>query len=164
MNREQRRAAKFKRARRWNRNDNQPLGQVHIATIRAKLTAELQRLTRSAGLHAYTGHDHDKLVNDSGRLIYITAFACGAMEVGDTPDTRILRGASEALGDIVACPAELERQRGAIISGLAAAARLMPDLPDWALGAGLVHLEQLLASTAGMGTADVRAALEGVTT
>ena len=52
-----------------------------------------------------------------------------------------------------------EKQRGAVISGLAAIDRLMPELSTWALAAGALQLDQLLASTAGMGTADVRRAL-----
>ena len=50
-------------------------------------------------------------------------------------------------------------QRGAVISGLAAIDRLMPELSTWALAAGALQLDQLLASTAGMGTADIRRAL-----
>ena len=38
--------------------------------------------------------------------------------------------------------------------------RLMPELSTWALAAGALQLDQLLASTAGMGTADVRRALK----
>ena len=37
--------------------------------------------------------------------------------------------------------------------------RLMPELSTWALAAGALQLDQLLASTAGMGTSDVRRAL-----
>ena len=50
--------------------------------------------------------------------------------------------------------------RGAVISGLAAIDRLMPELSTWALAAGALQLDQLLASTQGMGTADIKRALK----
>ena len=64
-----------------------------------------------------------------------------------------------ALAELAESPASLEAQRGAVISGLAAIDRLMPELSTGALAAGALQLDQLLASTAGMGTADIRRAL-----
>lgn len=55
--------------------------------------------------------------------------------------------------------AQLQRQRGAVIAGLQAIDRLMPKLHTLSLAAGALELDHLLATTAGMGTADVRRAL-----
>ena len=66
----------------------------------------------------------------------------------------------DVLEQLAERPASMEAQRGAVISGLSAIDRLMPELSTWALAAGALQLDQLLASTAGMGTADVRRALK----
>lgn len=133
---------------------------VLAAVVRRNLAAELQRLQTDAGLQAHLGDNYAALANSAGRLGYITAYACGQIQL-DTPDVRILRGTCEALGDMVANPGCLEHQRPAIQSGLAAISRLLPQLPDRALAAGALELERLLALPEGMGTEDVRAALEG---
>ena len=96
----------------------------------------------------------------AGRLVYVVCHAAGHHGLGDTPEARILAGTANALADLAESPESLERQRGAVISGLAAIDRLMPELSTWALAAGALQLDQLLASTAVMGTADVRRALK----
>ena len=96
----------------------------------------------------------------AGRLVYVVCHAAGHHGLGDTPEARILAGTANALAELAESPASLEAQRGAVISGLAAIDRLMPELSTWALAAGALQLDQLLASTAGMGTADVRRALK----
>jgi hypothetical protein len=137
---------------------------VAIAMLRSRLATDLARLRVTASLHAYTGDNVNELANLGGRLAYMTAYACGCTALTDDhgPDVNILRGMSEALGDLVAQPSALELHRPSIISGLAAIERLLPDLPDWTLAAGALNLEHLLATTAGVGTADVRAAIEGI--
>ena len=100
------------------------------------------------------------VANMAGRLVYIVCHAAGVHGLGETPEARILAGTANALADLAESPASLEAQRGAVISGLAAIDRLMPELSTWALAAGALQLDQLLASTAGMGTADIRRALK----
>lgn len=95
-----------------------------------------------------------------GRLVYIVCHAAGHHGLGESPEARILAGTANALAEMAESPQALEQQRGAVISGLAAIDRLMPILTTWALAAGALQLDQLLASTAGMGTADVRRALK----
>ena len=63
------------------------------------------------------------------------------------------------LNDIAETPAELDRQRGAVIAGLSAIDRIMPKLHTFSLAAGSMELDNLLHSENGMGTADVRRAL-----
>ena len=70
-----------------------------------------------------------------------------------------LAGTANALADIAETPAELERQRGAVIAGMQAIDRLMPKLHTFSLAAGSLELDNLLHSASGMGTADVRRAL-----
>jgi len=77
----------------------------------------------------------------------------------DSPDVRIIRGMGEALGDLNA-DGRLEQHRHSIQSGLMAIERLLPLCSDWALGTAALKLDELLATTAGMGTADLRAVLE----
>jgi hypothetical protein len=91
--------------------------------------------------------------------VYVVCHAAGHHGLGETPEARILAGTANALAELAESPASLEAQRGAVISGLAAIDRLMPELSTWALAAGALQLDQLLASTAGMGTADIRRAL-----
>ena len=99
------------------------------------------------------------LANLAGRLVYIVCHAAGVHGPGDTPEARILAGTANALADIAGTPAELERQRGAVIAGLQAIDRLMPKLHAVSLAAGSMELDNLLNTTSGMGTADVRRAL-----
>jgi len=57
-------------------------------------------------------------------------------------------GTANALADIAETPAELERQRGAVIAGLQAIDRLMPKLHTFILAAGSMELDNLLHTTA----------------
>ena len=99
------------------------------------------------------------LANLAGRLVYIVCHAAGVHGLGDTPEARILAGTANALADIAGTPAELERQRGAVIAGLQAIDRLMPKLHTVSLAAGSMELDNLLHTANGMSTADVRRAL-----
>ena len=128
--------------------------------MRTRIEEKISRLRTGSALHAYTGANAAMLANLAGRLVYVVCHAAGHHGLGETPEARILAGTANALADLAESPASLERQRGAVISGLAAIDRLMPELSTWALAAGALQLDQLLASTAGMGTADVRRALK----
>ncbi len=150
-----------KRARQcaFDKNRHEVINPVTEAVIRSRIEADIQRLRTDTGLQAYMGDDAARVANMAGRLVYIVCHAAGVHGLGETPEARILAGTANALADIAETPASMEAQRGAVISGLAAIDRLMPELSTWALAAGALQLDQLLASTQGMGTADVRRAL-----
>ena len=133
---------------------------VTEAVVRSRVEETIERLRTEAGLQTYMGGDAARIANMAGRLVYVVCHAAGHHGLSETPEARILAGTANALADLAESPASLERQRGAVISGLAAIDRLMPELSTWALAAGALQLDQLLASTAGMGTADVRRALK----
>jgi len=132
---------------------------VTEAVIRVRIESDIQRLRTDAGLQVFMGDDATRIASMAGRLVFITCHAAGMHGLGETPEARILAGTANALADIAETPAELERQRGAVIAGLQAIDRLMPKLHTLSLAAGALELDHLLATTAGMGTADVRRAL-----
>ena len=144
----------------WQRTRHESCNPVTEAVIRQRIEGDIQRLRTEAGLQTYMGGDAARIANMAGRLVYVVCHAAGHHGLGETPEARILAGTANALAELAESPASLERQRGAVISGLAAIDRLMPELSTWALAAGALQLDQLLASTAGMGTADVRRALK----
>ena len=153
-------ARKLSRQDAWQRTRHEACNTVTEAVVRQRIEGDIQRLRTEAGLQTYMGGDAVRIANMAGRLVYVVCHAAGHHGLGETPEARILAGTANALADIAESPASLERQRGAVISGLAAIDRLMPQLSTWALAAGALQLDQLLASTVGMGTADVRRALK----
>ena len=126
------------------------VGPVHKATIRQRLEREIAELVTRAGLHSYLGADTRALSNDYGRVLWMCCYAAGAQGMADAPEIRVLIGSANALGDIVALPASLEQHRPALISGLAAAQRLLPRLDTWALGVALQELEEMLQRPEGL--------------
>ena len=141
------------------RTRHEVINPVTEAVIRSRIEEDIQRLRTAVGLQAYIGEDAAMVANMAGRLVYIVCHAAGVHGLGETPEARILAGTANALADIAETPAELERQRGAVIAGLQAIDRLMPKLHTFSLAAGSLELDNLLHSTNGMGTADVRRAL-----
>ena len=141
------------------RTRHEVINPVTEAVIRSRIEADIQRLRTDTGLQAYIGEDAARVANMAGRLVYIVCHAAGLHGLGDTPEVRILLGTANALGDIAETPAELDRQRGAVIAGLQAIDRLMPKLHTFSLAAGSLELDNLLHTANGMGTADVRRAL-----
>lgn len=122
-----------------------------------KVQRDVRGLQIDAGLHCWTGNNASTMVNTCGRLLYIVAFAARAAGVShDYPDLRILRGMSEALGDLAGDLHAIERHRASIQSGLSAIDRLLPLCTLGALLEGAHELEQRLNSVRGMGTQDVR--------
>ena len=144
----------------WQRTRHEACNPVTEAVVRQRIEGDIQRLRTEAGLQTYMGGDAARIANMAGRLVYVVCHAAGHHGLGETPEARILAGTANALAELAESPASLEAQRGAVISGLAAIDRLMPELSTLALAAGALQLDQLLASTAGMGTADVRRALK----
>lgn len=152
-------ARKLHRQDAWQRTRHEACNPVTEAVVRWRIEGDIQRLRTEAGLQTYIGGDAARIANMAGRLVYVVCHAAGHHGLGESPEARILAGTANALAELAESPASLEAQRGAVISGLAAIDRLMPELSTWALAAGALQLDQLLASTAGMGTADIRRAL-----
>ena len=134
-------------------------GPVVEAVVRQSIERKIERLRTGSAIHAYTGANAAMVANLAGRLVYIVCHAAGVHGLGETPEARILAGTANALADIAETPAELERQRGAVIAGLQAIDRLMPKLHTFSLAAGSMELDNLLHTANGMSTADVRRAL-----
>ena len=143
----------------WQRVRHKSVNPVVEAVIRANIEADIDRLRTGAELHAYTGANAPALANLAGRLVYIVCHAAREHGLGETPEARIMAGMANALADLAERPDGMEKQRGAIQSGLAAIDRLMPQLGTWSLAAGALELDEILAQTGGMGTSDVRRAL-----
>ena len=141
------------------RQQHEANNPVTAAVVRQRIEAQVQRLRTDTGLQAYMGDDAARIAHMAGRLVYIVCHAAGLHGLGETPEARILAGTANALADIAETPAELERQRGAVIAGLQAIDRLMPKLHTFSLAAGSLELDNLLNTANGMGTADVRWAL-----
>lgn len=150
-NRAQRRAqasrARSKRVRaqrRASKGSSLTGNPVMRAALRQQVEENIERLRTRAGLHAYTGEDATAVAEAVGSLVYMVAHAAGARGLGDTPEAGVLRGCAGALADVAATPAALEQQRAAIVSGLAAAERLLPLLDTWSLAFGAQALDELL--------------------
>lgn len=164
MNREQKRAAKFKHGQRYTPHGTRVTendlahNRIAQALVRARIMDEVLQLRTRASIHAYTGNDVNHMAEAMGRLVFTVAHAAGLHGLGDTPEARILLGTANALGDVAATPAMLEQQRGAIISGLATIERMLPRLSESALAAGALELQYLL-QRGDLGTARVERAL-----
>jgi len=143
----------------WQRTRHEAYNPVTEAVVRRRIEGDIQRLRTEAGLQTYIGGGAARIANTAGRLVYVVCHAAGHHGLGETPEARILAGTANALAELAESPASLERQRGAIISGLAAIDRLMPELSTWALAAGALELDRLINTTQGMGPREVRQAL-----
>lgn len=130
-----------------------------IAAVRSQVRKSIEQLTTSASLHGMIGENPAMVANQAGRLCFVVCHAAQACGYADAPEVSILRGTAESLGDIVASPQSLDRLRGSINSGIAAAQRLLPRLDDFALAMGGLELDALLAAGQGMGTSDIERVL-----
>lgn len=126
-----------------------------IAVVRSQIRRSIEQLTTSASLHGMIGENPAMVANQAGRLCFIVCHAASACGYAYWPEVSILRGLAESLGDIVASPSSLERLRGSINSGIAAAQRLLPKLDDFALAMGSLELDTMLTAGQGMGTSDI---------
>lgn len=134
--------------------------QAQHVTLATLIKADLQSLQTDAGIHTWTGDNGAKMVNLSGRLCFITAYAAKASGFAvDHPDIRIVRGMASALGDMAADLDGIERYRASLQSGLAAINRLLPLCDLMEVVQGSLKLDSMLATNRGMGTADVYEAL-----
>ena len=130
---------------------------VGLAMVRATIRRDVAELKTTAELQAWNGADAPRLVNSAGRMTWMVASAAVAGGVNvESPDIRIVRGLGEALGDLAA-DGRLEYHRPTIQSGLLAIERLLPMCTDMHLARAAVELDEMLSTTAGMGTSDLRA-------
>lgn len=111
---------------------------------RAMLVHKWEREAVTGRIHAMIGGDSDKVVNGAGKIFYVVLGAC-AVHIDalgeDNPDLRILRGAVNALHEQAEVPQIAEERRAAILSGLQACERLLPDLSQRALAGAALDLE-----------------------
>ena len=136
---------------------------VTQAVIRQQIRQSIEILKTDAWLQALAGDAADRLVRDAGMLLYAVACAielCGIP--ADHPDVRVLRGTTQAIGELAEHLGRLDQHRPAILSGLAAMERLMPFLAVEALGAGLMECDERIRES-GFGTKDIHAKLVGTT-
>jgi len=111
---------------------------------RALIVDRWRREAVSGQLHAMLGDDSDRLVNGAGKIFFVVLGACAAhLDVlsEDDPDIRILRGAVNALHEQAEVPEIAEERRAAILSGLQACQRLMPELSQRALSEAALDME-----------------------
>lgn len=93
---------------------------------RAKWNAEAV----TAQIHALTGANRDRLLAH-GSVLFSVAAAC-AMYLGwtgDEPDMRIVRASVNALDDLAKRPTITDMDRGALMSGMQASARIIEVTP-----------------------------------
>jgi len=93
---------------------------------RAKWNAEAV----TAQIHALTGANRDRLLAH-GSVLFSVSAAC-AMYLGwtgDEPDMRIVRASVNALDDLAKRPTITDMDRGALMSGMQAAARIIEVTP-----------------------------------
>lgn len=93
---------------------------------RAKWNAEAV----TAQIHALTGANRDRLLAH-GSVLFSVSAAC-AMYLGwtgDEPDMRIVRASVNALDDLAKRPTITDMERGALMSGMQAAARIIEVTP-----------------------------------
>ena len=136
-------------------------GMVYRAILKKEVLRTIEDMRTAMGLQAYLGQDANRIANTAGRLFFIIAHAAGAAGFGNSPEGGILAGASCALGDIVETPSMLESQRAAIISGMGAVDRLLPNLSAEQLADGAIAFERILRDAAELRTVDVQSALSG---
>lgn len=129
---------------------------VALALVRRRIRRDLDLLLLDAQIHVLFGAHWPNLLNLTGRLVYITLGAAAAQRITtDDPDMRILLGTGEALGDL-RHDHRLEQHRPALISGLFAVERLLPQLRDLDLAASALEVDAKLAGPLGIGTRDLR--------
>lgn len=132
----------------WQRVRHTACHPVTEAVVVQRIQADIERLRTGAALHAYAGANAPALANLAGRLVYIVYHAAGLHGLGESPEARILAGTANALADLAERPDSIEQQRGAIVSGLAAIDRLMPQVATLSLAAGALELAALLEKAA----------------
>ena len=141
------------------RPDNTFKNPVTQAIIRKQIWESIAILRTDAELQALAGDSAACLVRDTGMLLYAVASAIELCRIpAEHPDVRVLRGTTQAIGELAEHLGRLELHRPAILSGLAAMERLIPFLAVEALGAGLMECDERIKS-AGFWTKEIHAKL-----
>ena len=113
MNREQRRAARYKRAHRYDMhsdvNDYTARNPVAHAALRQRIEGDIAALRTRAGLQAHLSDDAIRMADACGRLVYVVAHAARQHGLQDTPEARILAGTANALAASLAALEESGR-------------------------------------------------------
>jgi hypothetical protein len=139
------------------RKQSPGMNPVAAAMLRTTIRRDPANLMTDAELHAWNGENAAKLLNAAGRLVYITLGAAEASGFDSNhPDIRICLGMGSALGDLNT-DSRLEFHRGAIQAGLLAIERLLPNLNPMSMASAALHLDAMVNSPHGMGTADLHA-------
>ncbi len=103
----------------------------------AKRKAEAQEVRErwnsqalTAQIHALTGADRERLLAH-GSIMFFVASACAIHLglTGDEPDMRIVRASVNALDDLAMRPSITDLDRGALMGGMQAAARIIELTP-----------------------------------
>lgn len=133
-------------AKRHRRTTDNPVGRALLVhDLHVAIAAELKEWRTAAELQAWTGNNLQRLVNAVGRLTYIVLHTVATQGISpEHPDVRIILGAGEALGDLVA-DGRLEFHRPAIRSGLMAIERLLLQCDMLNLAHAAIELDNMLA-------------------
>jgi hypothetical protein len=94
--------------------------------VRAKWSSESMK----GQIHALMGADKEKLLA-YGSIMFFVASACGMYQgcSGDEPDMRIVRASVNALDDLAMRAEITDIDRGSILGGLQASARIIEATP-----------------------------------
>ena len=99
--------------------------QYTSPVLRAVLAQKWEQTALIAQIQALMGGDPDRIADQAGRVIFVILGASILDGVSaEDPDVRIVRGAAGALYDLAGADSVPDQQRGAVISGLQACARL----------------------------------------
>lgn len=129
---------------------------VASAIIKRQIITDLRSLQTDAQIHALIGANDSKLIDNAGRLAYITADAARACQLPETSaDMRIVAGMAHALADLANGHGDRELHRLAIQSGLLACERLLDQCSPWAIGTGALKVDELINSAAGLTLHDI---------
>jgi hypothetical protein len=129
---------------------------VASAILKRQIVADLRSMQTDAQIHAFIGANDAKLIDNAGRLAYITADAARACQLPEnSPDMRIVSGMAHALADLANGHGDRELHRLAIQSGLLACERLLDQCSPWAIGTGAMKVDELINSAAGLTLHDI---------
>ena len=129
---------------------------VASAIIKSRIVADLRSLQTDAMLHAMIGANDGKLIDNAGRLAFITADSARACKLPDeAPDMRIVAGMAHALADLANGTGNAELHRLAIQSGLGACERLLAQCSPWAIGTAAIKVDELINSPHGLTLFDI---------
>lgn len=112
---------------------------------RAVIAEKWRKYALDGQLQVLLGEHTPTVINYCGRMVYV-ALACARRQgiASDDTDVRILRGATNALHDQVDCPVVQQERRGALISGVQAALRVIDRVGRSVMVEEALRMELLL--------------------